>query len=438
LPVARPGWIPALPSRGERRRWALAQFATAALLIVTVLAIWLSFRPDQKAGPPVGGTATPLAPTPVTGDGPSAAVYRGGAARTGVSPGPGLPNPPVERWTFAPNTTHTDPVVADGLVYTITGNGDLVAVDALTGRQRWRRDTDVVGDAIAPPLVTGGVLYAGLPDGTFYALDAGDGAVRWQYPAGDVSCGSPALVEGVVYGAEGCDMPGTPGGAVFALDAATGREFWRVTIDDGRITTPAVAAGMVFLGAGGPTYSHGYPTFLRAFDAATGQERWAVEVGGIQSAPAVVDGTVYVGSDRGLWAVATSDGSVRWHAHVGRDDADVAAPPAVAVGLVFVVSNDGYLYAFDAGTGEPSWTFHPKGFYHLSTAAPTVVDGVVYFGSEAGDLFAIDAATGAQRWRLRLGPEHIIATAPTIVDGVLYLSARALIALAEPPATPAT
>ncbi len=317
----------------------------------------LDILPSRPEGRPYRRHGDTHQLNPGLGRRPSAATYRGGATRTGVNPGPGLANPPVELWTSSPNTTHTDPVVADGVVYTITGNGDLLAVDARTGQGLWRRDTDVVGDAIVPPLVAGGVLYAGLPDGNFYALDAANGAVRWQYPAGGLSCGSPALVNGVVYGAEGCDMPGIPGGAVFALDAATGRELWRVTIDDGRITTPAVAEGMVFVGAGGPTVSHGYPTHIRAFDAATGQERWIVEVGGIESSPAFANGTLYVASARGLWALAPADGSVRWHAQVGRDDAAVSAPPAVAGGLVFAASNDGYLYAFDAGTGEPRWEF---------------------------------------------------------------------------------
>ena len=47
----------------------------------------------------------------------------------------------------------------------------------------------------------------------------------------------------------------------------------------------------------------------------------------------VADGTVFVGSERGLWALAAADGRERWHAQVGRDDVAVAAPPAVADGL---------------------------------------------------------------------------------------------------------
>ncbi|MEA2511029.1 MAG: hypothetical protein QOJ59_516 [Thermomicrobiales bacterium] len=439
IPPPRREWLPPLPIGGERRHWALAQLATAALLIVTLLAIWVSFRPEHhEAVAPVGGTATPAAPTPPPTDAASAAIYRGNAARTGVNPGPGPANLPAERWVFAPNTTHTDPVIADGVVYSVTGDGILFAVDALTGQERWRRDTNVVGDAIAAPLVAGGVLYAGLPDGTFYALDADDGGVRWQYPAGDRSCGAPALIDGIVYGAVGCGTLATSGGAVFALDAAMGSERWRVTIDVGRVTTPAVAEGTVFLAAGGPTTVHGFPTVIRALDAATGQERWRAEVGGMQMGPAVADGTVFVGSERGLWALAAADGRERWHAQVGRDDVAVAAPPAVTDGLVFVASNDGYLYAFDSGTGEPSWSFDPGGFFHLSTAAPTVVDGVVYLGTQGGDLFSVDAATGTQRWHLKLAPGRVIDSAPTIADGVIYLAAHGLVALADSTATPTT
>jgi serine/threonine-protein kinase len=122
-------------------------------------------------------------------------------------------------------------------------------------------------------------------------------------------------------------------------------------------------------------------------------------------------GVVYVGSDDGkldafsqlgdpssctgspktctpLWTAATGDG--------------VASSPAVAGGIVYVGSNDGKLYAFDAAGGAATCTGTPlecTPLWTLTTAdavasSPSVVDGVVYVGSNDGNVYAADAAAG--------------------------------------------
>ena len=64
--------------------------------------------------------------------------------------------------------TETTPTVADGTVYTGLGDGTIVAFDAETGRERWRRE---VGSTVAgSPAVLDGHLFAATSDGTLYAL----------------------------------------------------------------------------------------------------------------------------------------------------------------------------------------------------------------------------------------------------------------------------
>ena len=69
----------------------------------------------------------------------------------------------------------------------------------------------------------------------------------------------------------------------------------------------------------------------------------------------------------------------------------VTSAPAVANGMVYVGSHDDNLYALDAATGAPVWTFPAGG----NVSSPTVVDGVVYVA--AGEAFtyvyALDAFT---------------------------------------------
>ena len=65
---------------------------------------------------------------------------------------------------------------------------------------------------------------------------------------------------------------------------------------------------------------------------------------------------------------------------------DVSCSPAVVDGVVYIGSDDNYVYALDATTGEERWRFQTDGNVRSS---PAVVDGVVYIGSFEGYVYAI-------------------------------------------------
>ena len=114
---------------------------------------------------------------------------------------------------------------------------------------------------------------------------------------------------------------------------------------------------------------------------------------------------------------------------------------AVADGIVFVQSQDGNLYAFDAAgvagcAGAPKvcaplWTA-PTG--SVSSSSPTVVDGVVYVGSSNGNLYAFDASgvsgcAGAPKvcaplWTAPAGND--LVSSPAVAGGVVYIGSNEL------------
>jgi eukaryotic-like serine/threonine-protein kinase len=76
---------------------------------------------------------------------------------------------------------------------------------------------------LSPPAVVNGVVYIGAEDGNVYALNAATGAEKWSYPTGvEIVNSSPAVVNGVVY-------IGSYNGEVYALNAATGAKEWSYT-----------------------------------------------------------------------------------------------------------------------------------------------------------------------------------------------------------------
>ena len=90
--------------------------------------------------------------------------------------------------------------------------------------------------------------------------------------------------------------------------------------------------------------------------------------------------------------------------------------PVVADGRLFIGGLDGVMYARDAQTGAPVWSFatdgpirHSAGFYK----------GRVVFGSYDGTITALRASDGQLAWRYRTGGG--IATAPLLANDTVYI-----------------
>ncbi|CAN5236740.1 hypothetical protein BH20ACT24_BH20ACT24_08840 [soil metagenome] len=87
----------------------------------------------------------------------------------------------------------------------------------------------------------------------------------------------------------------------------------------------------------------------------------------------------------------------------------------LALLVLAVGSTDGYMYAFEAATGDVLWqTPHDGG---TSTKNPILANGVVYVGSLGDSVYAFDAMTGETLWSNLAGesPSEVIVT-----DGTLY------------------
>jgi outer membrane protein assembly factor BamB len=109
-----------------------------------------------------------------------------------------------EVWTHADEKASFDtaPAVVDDVVY--VGGSKLVALDADTGETVWTF-TDA-GAYVAIPVVADGVIYAGTYHAELLAIDAESGKERWRFrveikgSAGDRQIeSSPAVIDGVIY-----------------------------------------------------------------------------------------------------------------------------------------------------------------------------------------------------------------------------------------------
>jgi len=137
---------------------------------------------------------------------------------------------------------------------------------------------------------------------------------------------------------------------------------------------------------------------------------------GIESAPAVVDGIVYLASGGILYALSVDGGAQLWAASINGAGIPESSP-AVIDGIVYVGSGDGKVYAFDAKTGAAIWSVQTTGAIRSS---PAVVNGVIYIGTEDGTVHALDAATGAILWVTKLA-DLGVASSPAVANGMVYV-----------------
>ncbi|WGP11985.1 PQQ-binding-like beta-propeller repeat protein [Streptomyces sp. SH5] len=187
----------------------------------------------------------------------------------------------------------------DGYVYIAAGTR-VLAVETGSGRVRWHFEAPAVflsPPAFAPgPAVTGGGVYLADYLGTVYALDATTGKDRWRIATEARSSIEPVLV------AVGNVHVGS-GSALYTLDAVTGTPKWRFAAGGDVVGAPVVADGRVHFGSADHV--------LYTLDAAGGQLRWKLATGGeITGSPVARAGVVYACSkDRCVYALDALKGT---------------------------------------------------------------------------------------------------------------------------------
>ena len=146
---------------------------------------------------------------------------------------------------------------------------------------------------------------------------------------------------------------------------------------------------------------------------------WSFATGGrVVNAPAVADGVVYVGSDDNfVYALDAATGSMLWSFETGDI---IRSTPIVTGGAVYVGSDDNHVYALDAETGEMLWKYDTSKEVQYSSV---VTDGVVYIGAQ-GDVdysvHALDAMSGEQVWAAGVPYPYGVEFAVTVANGKLY------------------
>jgi outer membrane protein assembly factor BamB len=241
------------------------------------------------------------------------------------------------------------------------------------------------GSIMATPLVTGGIGYFGSADNHVYAVDAETGKEKWRFRTHGQIFSTPAVDGNMVF-------VGSYDRNLYAL-SIEGKEAWRFTTGGEIASTPKVHGGLVFVGS-----KDGY---IYALDKRTGECAWKFRTGDwIASSPEVWDGKMYIGSYDGNVYCISLEGRELWRFKTGAEIWALHQSGTVFDGTLYFSSMDGYLYAVDAITGKEKWK--AKTGKYGNAIQPFVNERFVLQPSRDGILFAF-SLEGEELWRFNLG-----------------------------------
>ena len=210
------------------------------------------------------------------------------------------------------------------------------------------------------PAIEDDNVYAASASGEVVRLDAITGKQVWRVNAGT------QLSAGVGLGAN-LVLVGTSQGYVIAFDRA-GKLLWKAKVSSEVLSSPKESNGIVVVRAG--------DSRIFGLNAADGSRKWTLE----RSTPAlalrssagiVIDqGVIYAGFAGGkLIAVRAEDGGVLWEATVAQPKgtteieriADITSLPVVEGPLVYAAAYQGRVVAIDRTNGRSNGTLHAFG-----------------------------------------------------------------------------
>lgn len=327
----------------------------------------------------------------------------------------------TERWSFRGDRNSrfdSSPAIgADGTLYvgvridTSSESGMLLAIDR-EGNEKWVFPTPNGGIDSSPAIGSDGTLYVGCTDGNLYAVNPVTGTEIWRFSVspGHVIFGSPVIGpdDTIYFGT--CN--GNLDGSVSEFYALTRNRVvrWKKTAADWIEVAPAI-------GPDGTIYYVSWDGFVYAVGS-DGVDKWRFSTGArVLGAPAIgVDGTIYVGTDVALWAI-TPQGARRWSFTV----AGASSPALAADGTVYFGAFDANFYALRPQDGAIRWI---HGVDRSIQTTPLVrADGTVIFGADDGKVRGLNP-DGSKKWEfVAEGP---VRSSPVVApqDGRIYFGSQ--------------
>lgn len=298
----------------------------------------------------------------------------------------------------------TQPVVADGMVFTLDTDGDLTAFNVTDGSKKWRQSS-IVKDEQKSGGIGGGIAYA---SGKLYVtngyrhlscFDASNGHVLWSTALSTPSQSAPTVANDKVFVitidnrlqvfsandgtaqwnysgvVETTDLLGSvspavdatvvvlpqSSGEIFGLRAENGQVIWQDNLSTishtGSLASlsdirgqPVIDQGLVFAAS--------YSGRMVALDEISGQRVWQKDIGSAEMPWSAGDNVFVISTEQQMVALTRKTGDIRWVTQLPRfKDGDKDKPivwtgPVLAGGRLIAASSGGGIVEVDPQDGK--------------------------------------------------------------------------------------
>ncbi len=333
-------------------------------------------------------------------------LWRGDAGMTGVST-ESLTLPLQLSWKQMLDKPIKATAVSDGRhFYLGDGKGKFVAMRAENGSFAWEYDAKFAIEGSAA-LVHDCVIFGSM-EGSVIALEAATGKERWRFKTEGEIHAAPNIVE---VNGRSLVLIGSYDNNLYALDAKTGEKVWVVETGNYVNGSAGIVDGKAAFG--------GCDGFLYFVQTADGREAGKYEAQNPIASTVAASGSLAILGHYGneLLAVDTKKMVPQW-TYKDREFPFFSSP---------AVSGDGHVYAGDRGKrlhclrladGTEKWAFRAKGRVDSS---PVIMGSHVVFGSDDGNIYILKTEDGTEAWKYEMGPP--IQTSPCIAQGLLVMGA---------------
>jgi outer membrane protein assembly factor BamB len=301
------------------------------------------------------------------------------------------------------------PALAAGVIYAADSGGNVVAVDAGTGEQIWKKSLD---SPLAGGVGLGGnLLVVAGTDGDVFALEAETGEQRWSVRVTSEVLAAPAVNDAVV-------VVQSHDGKLVGLHASNGERRWQYEIDSPILTLrgtspPILSDGMLIAG-----FANGK---LVALAAESGSLLWenrlAIPQGrtelerliDIDGRAVLVDEVIYASSYQGrIGAIAKATGRGIWY-----QNSSSVHDLAYGLGQVYSVQKDDEVRAIRGNSGQTLWSNDQLSLRKLNS--PVTIEAYLAVADAEGYLHLLSQTDGRFVARVKVDGDGV--TAPMIADG---------------------
>jgi outer membrane protein assembly factor BamB len=319
----------------------------------------------------------------------------------------------------------------------------VLAVDAATGKEKWRYKLGKVGNpdqqppypsSRSTPTVDGGTLYAMSSDGDLAALEAATGKVKWAKSVRAEFGGVPgkwAYAESPLIDGDALIVaPGGKTATLVKLNKNTGAVIWKSAVPGGEVA--AYSSTIRTEAAGRAQYVQFLDKGVVGVDAATGEFLWRYDrtASGPANIPTPVAFKNYVYSSNArrfggalVQLHARANGVQAEEVYFERDAPNTLGGQVLLDGVLYGTNSAG-LVAADFLTGKLKWKTED------GPGAVLYAEGRLYVHGENGEVLLAEATAEEYREKGRFTPANppkhernreVAWAYPALANGRLYV-----------------